>query len=89
MLEIFNSNVFIEIGEAIGNVGRRLLRKRRDRAELVDTAYRNLLTERTPALNLALSADRDSEPRGEIIEATYRVLTENGEEVDDERGRGL
>ena len=45
MFNIFNSNVFIEIGEAIGNVGRkaRSRLKRRSNPELVDRASRRQL----------------------------------------------
>ena len=45
MFNIFNSNVFVEIGEAIGNIRNKALRHR-SAAELVDQAFRRRLKER-------------------------------------------
>ena len=42
MFNIFNSNVFIEIGEAIGNVKSKIFRRRRD-TDAVEQAFRKWL----------------------------------------------
>ncbi len=81
MFNIFNSNVFIEVGEAIGNVGRRLL-GRRSHAEQMDAAYRQHLQE---PLHITLP-DCDHKlrrPEGLVIEGVCRVISEE-EEVDRE-----
>ena len=74
MFNFFNSNVFIEIGEAIGNIGRRL-RPRPTHADQLDEAFRRYL--QSPIhLNLP---DREQESRapGEtVIEGVFRVIEE-------------
>ena len=73
MFNIFNSNVMIEIGEAIGNIGNKLFKKPKRNAEIVDQAFRNRLTSGTlPSLNLGDSAEEvDAE---DVIDASFRVL---------------
>lgn len=81
MFNIFNSNVLIEIGEAIGNLGRRV--KKRSNPELVDRIFRKRLSQ--TAIELPSSPGRFTEPKGEVIDVTYRII--NDEEADDEHER--
>lgn len=73
MFNIFNSSVFIEIGEAIGNVGRKAFRRKRGDAELVDKIFRRRLDE-----NRGLTLPLDGIPRvscdDQAIDAEFRVL---------------
>ena len=75
MFNISRSNVFIEIGQAIGNVGGELLRRGKSQADLVDGILKRRLSE--ASLLVPPSADEvlvDAEE--EVIDAVYRVLTE-------------
>ena len=77
MFNIFNSNVFIEIGEAIGNLGRRVL-KRRTQADELDEAFRRHL--QSP-ISLEIP-DRDEAlrtPEDIVIEGVFRVIDEEEE----------
>jgi hypothetical protein len=78
MFHIFNSNVFIEIGQAIGNVGGKLLGRDRGKAELVESILQRRLAEAS-----VLAPPRVDEPlvrpTEEVIEASYRVLSEKEE----------
>jgi hypothetical protein len=72
MFSIFNSNVFAEIGEAIGNVGKRLFH-RRSQAEALDEAFRRHMQDPLP-LHLPDKAERPAKPDGIVIEGTYRIM---------------
>ena len=74
MFNIFNSNVFIEIGEAIGNVGKRLF-PRRSHAEALDEAFRRNLRDPLP-LHLTDQAGDSAKPSEIVIEGNYRVIDE-------------
>ncbi len=74
MLNIFNSNVLIEIGEAIGNVGRKLS-PRHSHADEMEDSFRRYL--QTP-LHLELPC-HDGTPgmtENVVIEAQFRVVEE-------------
>ena len=73
MFNFFNSNVFIEIGEAIGNVGK-VIKKRGD-PELVEGILKRRLAE---ALHLTLPMPDEtvSQPDESVIEGSFRVLSE-------------
>ena len=75
MFNFFNSNVFIEIGEAIGNVGSKVFKRKRGDAELVDSIFQRRLSEgRGMALPLGeMHWGRCDE---EAIEAEFRILSE-------------
>lgn len=77
MFNIFNSNVFVEIGEAIGNVGKKLSR-RRSHADELEASFRRHLA---APLELHLPAPGADPPApGDIvIEATFRVMDEEEE----------
>ena len=67
---IFNSTVFVEIGEAIGNVRRRL--QRRSHPRLVDREFRRRLKDLS--FQLPPAPGPLVKPQGEVIEADYRFL---------------
>ena len=69
----FNSNVFFEIGEVIGNVGKRI--KRRSNPDLVDRIFRKRLAQ--ISVELPLEPGRFKEPDGDTIDAEYRILDES------------
>ena len=73
MFNIFNSNVFVEIGEAIGNVGRKALRRKLSNPQLVDEAFRRRL-ERAPEVEIPLTSGPVVEPDDDVIDVEYRVL---------------
>ena len=73
MFNIFNSNVFVEIGEAIGNIRKRLF-ARRSHAEVLDETFRRYLQDPIP-LHLPKEAGKSTKADESIvIEGTYRVL---------------
>ena len=77
MFNIFNSNVFIEIGEAIGNVGRKARRrlKRRSQPEMVDCAFRRQL--KACRFELPDEPGMYVEPADEdVIDVEFRVLSD-------------
>jgi hypothetical protein len=74
MFDIFNSNVFVEIGEAIGNVGKRLF-PRRSQAEALDQAFRRHLQDPL-SLHLPDEAGQPTKPSEIVIEGSFRVLDE-------------
>ena len=75
MFNISRSNVFIEIGQAIGNVGEGLLRRGKSRGELVNSILKRRLSE--ASLLAAPSSDEELvDGEEEVIDAVYRVLTE-------------
>ena len=80
MFNIFNSNVFVEVGEAIGNVGRRLLH-RHSQAEQMDESFHRHLQD---PLHIAFpsSGEAPCKPEGIVIEGVFREIT--GEEGSDE-----
>ena len=71
MFSFFSSNVFIEIGEAIGNLGRKV--KRRSGPEMVDRLFRKRLREL--AFELPETPGKLVEPdEGKVIEVEYRIM---------------
>jgi hypothetical protein len=72
MFNIFNSNVFVEIGEAIGNIGKRLF-PHRSHAEALDEAFHRHLQDPLP-LHLPDKAEKPAKLDEGVIEGTYRVL---------------
>ena len=70
---IWNSNVFFEVREVIGNVNRRL--KRRSNPELVDGIFRRRLAQ--GSVEFPLNPGRFGVPEGETIDVDYRVLDES------------
>ena len=78
---VFFSNVSVEIGEAIGNVRRKL--ERRSHPRLVDKEFRNRLKELS--FELPPAPGPLVEPQDEVIEADYRFLDD--EEMQHERNR--
>jgi hypothetical protein len=78
MFNIFNSNVLIGIGEAIGNVGHRLWR-RRSHADEMDASFRRNL--QTPIqLKLPDRSETHCKPEDIVIEAIFTVVEEEDEE---------
>ncbi|MBC7238494.1 MAG: hypothetical protein H5T71_00120 [Chloroflexi bacterium] len=77
MFNIFNSHVFIEIGQAIGNVGGKLFGH--GRAEMVESILKRRLREAS-ALSLPELSEPVSRPQEEAIEASYRILAEKEEQ---------
>jgi len=74
MFNIFNSNVFIEIGEAIGNLGRKVF-KRRTHADELDEAFRRHL--QSPiSLDMPSRTEAPSKPGDIVIEGVFRVVEE-------------
>ena len=71
MFNIFNSNVFIEIGEAIGTAGKVILRKNKNPG-IVDEMFRKRLQELT--LKLPLQGGRFGRP--DTIDAEFRILSD-------------
>jgi hypothetical protein len=71
------TNVFSEIGEAIGNIGKRV--DRRSHSEFVDELFRKRLARAT--VQLPEEPGRFSEPEGEVIDVEYRVLDDSDEEA--------
>ena len=77
MFNIFNSNVFIEIGEAIGNLGRRVF-KRRTHADELDEAFRRHL--QSPlSLDMPDRTEVLCKPGDIVIEGVFRVIDEEEE----------
>jgi len=74
MFNIFNSNVFVEIGEAIGNVGKKLLR-RRSHADEMEASFRRYLAAPLQ-VRLPDPGESPTTPGEIVIDATFRVLDE-------------
>lgn len=78
MFNFFNSNVWFEIGEAIGNV-RRILLPRRNHADEMDAAFRRHL--QTPIrLKLPDRTETFCKPEDIVIEGIFTVVEEEDEE---------
>ena len=79
MFNFFNSNVFIEIGEAIGNLGRKVFR-RRTHADELDEAFRRHL--QSP-LSIEMLDRKEAlrKPEDIVIEGVFRVVDEEEEET--------
>ena len=74
MFNIFNSNVLIEIGEAIGNLGSKVFR-RRTHADELDEAFRRHL--QSPiSLEMPEREDALRKPESIVIEGRFRVIDE-------------
>ena len=77
MFKIFNSNVFIEIGEAIGNLGRKVF-QRRTHADELDEAFRRHL--QSPfSLQMPDREEVPCKPGEIVIEGVFRVIDEEEE----------
>jgi hypothetical protein len=74
MLNIFNSNVCVEIGEAIGNIRKRLF-PHRSHAEALDEAFRRYLANPIP-LHLPARTGQPTKPSETVIEGTFHVVDE-------------
>ena len=81
MFNIFNSNVLVEIGEAIGNVRTKAIR-RRSVGDLVDQAFRRRLQDRQ-SLEIPFQEQSPVYPDNDIdiIDAEYVVLTSDEEDI--------
>ena len=75
MFNIWNSNVFVEIGEAVGNVASRALGRRGGHPDLVEKLFRRHLQE-SQVLDLPLLAQSREKPSEEVIEGSFRALAE-------------
>ena len=84
MFNIFNSNVLIEIGEAIGNVRKKLF-QRRSHAEELDKSFRRHLLEPLP-IKLPDISEQTSKPGDDVIEGVYRVVEEEEVNLTEYRG---
>ena len=73
MFNIRDSNVFIEIGDAIGNVGKKMARRMKSNGEMVDQAFRRLLRQQSP-LQIPLERPGQAKPSDDVIEAVFKVL---------------
>ena len=74
MFNIFNSRVFVEIGEAIGNVGRRLFAGGSN-AESLDEAFKRALQDPLPMhLQPPDKTASPERPNEFVIESNFRVL---------------
>lgn len=79
MFNIFNSSVLIEIGEAIGNIGKRL-RRHSSHAEALDEAYHSYM-QNPIRLHLPDKAGNPVKPSDNVIEGTFRVIDEEDDEL--------
>jgi hypothetical protein len=71
-------DILQEAGEAIGNVGRRLLGRRR-KGRVAEQALARWLA-RVPLPVVRLDGERQARPADEVIEGTFRVIeSEKGE----------
>ena len=80
MVNIFNSHVLNEVGEAIGDVGNKVFNPRRARAELVDEIFRRRLG--TARQFYLPQSDDFIEGNDEFIDVSYRILSPDDGEVD-------
>ena len=81
MSDAFRSDVFHEAGEAIGNVGRRLLKRRNKRGEAEQALRRWLKV--VPAPVIPPTRQAQSQPEDDVIEGVCRVIDDQkGEEHD-------
>lgn len=78
MWDVSGRTVFRAAGEAIGNVGRRLWR-RRFRRRYTEEALQRWM-ERVPVPSVPLDGVR-TEADNQVIDASYRVLSEKGAEA--------
>lgn len=83
MPEEFRHNVFCEVGEAIGNVARRLLHRTPTRAQQAEQALQRWLRV-VPAPVIPPTREAKTAPKeGAVIEGTCRVIHEDEEETDE------
>ena len=78
MFNFFNSQVFIEIGEAIGNVAGSLVRRRRSSDAVEQSLHKWLAEVSCPSLSTIDSTL--TRPDDDAIDATYRVLSSTEDE---------
>ena len=74
MVNIFNSNVFVEIGEAIGSLGKKILGRRTHADELDEAFRRHLLS--PISLEMPDRAEAPCKPGDIVIEGVFRVINE-------------
>lgn len=74
MFNIFNSHVLIEIGEAIGNVKRKVV-KEKSYGEAVEQAFRRHLAQGR-GLDLRPADCQFSRPQDAAIDVEFRVIEE-------------
>ena len=79
MFHIFNSNVFAEIGEAIGNVSEKVF-PRRSAADSVDKAFRKRLSE-AGRMDIPALDEPCEYPDEEVIDIPFVVLDTDAEEM--------
>jgi hypothetical protein len=77
MTSRFNSNVFVEIGEAIGNVANRHW-PRSSRAERLSESFQRL-RETGPTLKLGEAGQEEVQVDNGVIEGTYRIVSHEEE----------
>jgi len=80
MFNIFNSRVFVEIGEAIGNIGEKVMLRRRSAADQVDEAFRKRMKESRP-VEIPIRQQSPVEPEEDVIDVSFVVLPPDEKEV--------
>ena len=80
MFNIFNSNVFVEIGEAIGNVSEKVF-QRRSAADSVDKAFHKRLNE-AGRMDIPILDESCQYPDEEVIDVPFVVLETYEEEME-------
>ena len=70
--------IFREAGEAIGNVGRRVFRRRK--ARQVEEAIERW-SELLPLPTLSSDGERRHKPNRDVIDASYRIITNDEEKL--------
>jgi len=80
MHSVFSSNVFSEIGEAIGNIGKRA--DKHSHPDLVDELFHKRLARAN--VQLPEEPGHFGEPEGDVIDVEYRIL-DDGEADDGDR----
>ena len=79
MFNIFNSNVFVEIGEAIGNVSEKVF-QRRSAADSVDKAFHKRLNE-AGRIDIPTLDEPCEYPDEEVIDVPFVVLGTDAKEM--------
>jgi len=79
MFKFFNSDVFVEIGEAIGNVSERVF-PHRSAVDSVERAFRRRLNEADP-MDIPVLDEPRQYPRAEILDIPFVVLESDEKET--------
>ena len=77
MFNGFNSDVFVEIGEAIGDIGRSLWPRASRGQRMRETFHR--LRDTSPTLNLDAASQREGRPDKDVIEGSFRIVGDEEE----------